>query len=326
MKTILKTVAAVSALVLSLSTAQAETVLKFGHPAPETDLSHKMALKFADAVKEGTNGSVVIQVFPNGQLGTDQQLIDGVRSGIIDFELSGLNNFTGMIPEAGAFTLPFMFPSRETAYKVLDGEVGQGVLTSLEEFGLKGLGFPENGYRNITNNRGAVKVPADLGGVVMRVNNSKALNDLFQSLDANPQQIPVAELYTALETGVVNAQDHPIWVVEAFKFYEVQKYLSLSQHAYSALTIVMNLDRFNSLTPDEQKVIVEAAAEAVAFQRAANQEAEEEKITFLEGEGMVVNRDVDSAAFQEAAKPVWENFKKENGDVLINAILEASKS
>lgn len=325
MKHFLKPLVAAAALSVLASGAFAETTLKFGHPAPDTDLTHKMVEMFAAAVEEGTNGSVKIATFPNGQLGTDDQMIDGVRSGIIDFTLSGLNNFTGMVPEAGAFTLPFMFPTRQTAYKVLDGDVGQGVLGSLEEFGIKGLGFPENGYRNITTNKGPVRTPADLSGVVMRVNNSKALGDLFQELDANPQQIAVGELYTALETGVVNAQDHPIWVVEAFKFYEVQKYLSLSQHAYSALLIAMNNDKFNSLTADEQAVILSAAADAVAFQRKANMEAEEAKIAYLEGEGMEVNRDVDGAAFQDAAKPVWESFIAENGDRLINEILEASK-
>ena len=322
---IVQSIAVAASIALAATSLSAETRLKFGHPAPETDLSHEMALMFAEKVKAATNGSVTIDVFPNGQLGSDSQLIDGVRSGIIDFELSGLNNFTGMVPEAGAFTLPFMFPSREVAYKVLDGEVGQSVFTDLEEFGLKGLGYPENGYRNITTNKGPVRVPADLAGVQMRVNNSRALNDLFAELDANPQQIPVSELYTALETGVVNAQDHPIWVVRAFKFYEVQKYLSLSQHAYSALTLVMNLDRFNSLTEDEQNAITAAADEVVAFQRTAIKAAEEENIAWLQEQGVEVNRDVDAAAFQEAAKPVWSNFIEANGDTLINAILEASK-
>lgn len=325
MKTIFKTLVVASALAVSATFVNAETVLKFGHPAPDGDLTNKMAMMFAEDVKSGTNGSVTVQVFPNGQLGTDEQLIDGVRSGILDFTLSGLNNFTGMIPKAGAFSLPFMFPTREVAYKVLDGQVGQGVLKDLEEFNIKGLGFPENGYRNISNNKGPVRTPADLSGVVMRVNNSKALNDLFGILEANPQQIPVAELYTALETGVVNAQDHPIWVVEAFKFYEVQKYLSLSQHAFSALTLAMNLDSFNKLTADEQKVVLDAAAKAVAFQRTENRAAEEKQIAFLESQGMEVNRDVDGAAFQKAAAPVWESFKEENGEEIINAILAASK-
>lgn len=325
MKAIFKTLVVASALMASATLANAETVLKFGHPAPDGDLTNKMAMMFAEDVKSGTNGSVTVQVFPNGQLGTDEQLIDGVRSGILDFTLSGLNNFTGMIPKAGAFSLPFMFPTREVAYKVLDGDVGQGVLKDLEAFNIKGLGFPENGYRNISNNKGPVRTPADLSGVVMRVNNSKALNDLFGILDANPQQIPVAELYTALETGVVDAQDHPIWVVEAFKFYEVQKYLSLSQHAFSALTLAMNLDTFNKLTADEQKVVLDAAAKAVAFQRTENRAAEEKQIAFLESQGMEVNRDVNGDAFQKAAAPVWESFKEENGEEIINAILAASK-
>lgn len=325
MKHFFKTLTIATSLALLTTSTLAETRLKFAHPAPDTDLSHKMALQFAEQVKSGTGGSVVIDVFPNGQLGTDDQMIDGVRSGIIDFTLSGLNNFSGMLPTSGAFSLPFMFPDRATAYKVLDGGPGQSVSAAMGEFDMKGLGFPDNGYRNISNNRGPVRVPADLSGVRMRVNNSRALNDLFQMLDANPQQIPVAELYTALETGVVDAQDHPIWVVEAFKFFEVQKYLSLSQHAYSALAMVMNLNKFESLTADEQAVLVQAAADAVDFQRAGNEAAEETQIAFLISEGMEVNRDVDGAAFQEAAKPVWDNFIKENGEEMIDAILDASK-
>lgn len=325
MKHLLKVVTVATTFAVVSGSSIAATKLKFAHPAPDTDLSHTMALKFAEQVKEGTGGSVEISVFPNGQLGTDEQMIDGVRSGIIDFTLSGLNNFSGMLPESGAFSLPFMFPDRPTAYKVLDGEPGQAVAAAMGEFGMKGLGFPDNGYRNITNNRGPIREPADLSGVRMRVNNSKALNDLFQTLDANPQQIPVAELYTALETGVVDAQDHPIWVVEAFKFYEVQKYLSLSQHAYSALALVMNQESFESLTADEQAVLLQAAADAVAFQRTGNEAAEEKQIEFLISEGMEVNRDVNSAAFQEAAKPVWENFIEENGSDMIDAITEASR-
>ena len=325
MKHTIKSIIAATALAVLATQSGAQTVLRFGHPAPDTDLSQEMIEQFAAAVEKGTEGSVTIKIFPNGQLGTDSQMIDGVRSGILDFTLSGLNNFTGMLPEAGAFSLPFMFPDREIAYKVLDGDIGKSVLADLEDFGMKGLGFAENGYRNITNNRGPVRTPADLAGLVMRVNNSQALGDMFQALDANPQQIAVAELYTALETGVVNAQDHPIWVVEAFKFFEVQKYLSLTQHAYSALTFVMNDDTFNGLTEREQEVIVSAAREAIAFQRAASQAAESEKVAFLESEGMIVNNDVDGAAFQEAAKPVWQSFIDENGDTLINAILDASK-
>ena len=215
--------------------------------------------------------------------------------------------------------------SRQAAYQVLDGPVGQGVLDQMTDFGLKGLGFPENGYRNMTNNRGPIRTPADVDGLQMRVNNSIALNDMFADLGANPQQIPVAELYTALETGVVDAQDHPIGVTLSFKFYEVQKYLSMTQHAYSPLALAMNNETFEALSADEQGIILDVAAQAVAMQRELSIAKEDEMIATLESEGMSVNRDVDGAAFQEAVKPVWEAFIAENGDGLVNAILEASK-
>jgi len=325
MKNVFKIVGLTAVLSLAALPALAATTLKLAHAAPESHSMHAMSVFFKEQVEARSNGNIKVNLFPNGQLGTDSQMIDGVRSGIVDLEISGLNNFTGLVPEAAAFTLPFMFPTRDAAYKVLDGEVGQSVFKSMEQFGLKGLGYPENGYRNMSNNRGPIKTPADLDGVRMRVNNSQALNDMFNLLKANPQQIPVAELYTALETGVVDAQDHPIAVVLSFKFYEAQKYLSMTQHAYSPLTLVMNLKKFNGLSAEEQKIVLDVAAEAVASQRAKNIAGEKDMIAELESHGMKVNTDVDGAAFQGAVKPVWDKFVEKNGDSLINAILAASK-
>ncbi|MFB2531509.1 DctP family TRAP transporter solute-binding subunit [Paracoccus sp. p4-l81] len=318
--TILKSIGLSAAFAAFALTAQAQTTLKLAHAAPETDLQQDLSLFFKEQVEARTNGSVTVTIFPQGQLGNDQAMIDGVRSGIIDIAMSGLNNFTGLVPDAGAFELPFMFPSRDLAYQVLDGEVGQGVSAQFTQHGMKVLGYPENGYRNMTNNRGPIRVPDDVKGLNMRVNNSKALNDMFAALGANPTQLPVAELYTALETGVVDAQDHPIGIVVSFKFNEVQKYLSLTQHAYSALALVMNDAKFNGLSAEEQKVITEVAAEAVSMQRKLSQEKEAGMIEALTAEGMQVNTDVDAAAFQTAVKPVWDGFIAQNGDAVVKAI------
>ncbi|HMO70880.1 MAG TPA: DctP family TRAP transporter solute-binding subunit [Paracoccaceae bacterium] len=322
---LLKTLGLASAFAFAALSAQAQTELKLAHAAPDTDLQQTLSLFFKEQVEARTGGSVTVTIFPQGQLGNDAAMIDGARSGIIDIAMSGLNNFTGLVPQAGALELPFMFPTRDTAYAVLDGEIGQGLSAEFTQHGLKVLGFPENGYRNMTNNRGPIRVPADLAGLNMRVNNSKALNDMFAALGANPLQLPVAELYTALETGVVDAQDHPIGIVVSFKFNEVQKYLSLTQHAYSALALVMNDAKFNSLTADEQKVILDVAAEAIAMQRQAVQEKEEGMIEGLKAAGMDVNTDVDAAAFQAAVKPVWDGFIAANGDALVNAILASQQ-
>lgn len=322
---LLKTLGLASAFAFAALSAQAQTELKLAHAAPDTDLQQTLSLFFKEQVEARTGGSVTVTIFPQGQLGNDAAMIDGARSGIIDIAMSGLNNFTGLVPQAGALELPFMFPTRDTAYAVLDGGIGQGLSGEFTQHGLKVLGFPENGYRNMTNNRGPIRTPADLAGLNMRVNNSKALNDMFAALGANPLQLPVAELYTALETGVVDAQDHPIGIVVSFKFNEVQKYLSLTQHAYSALALVMNDARFNSLTAEEQKVIVDVAAEAIAMQRKAVQDKEAGMIEELKAAGMEVNTDVDAAAFQAAVKSVWDGFIAENGDVVVNAIMAAQQ-
>jgi tripartite ATP-independent transporter DctP family solute receptor len=323
MKTIIKAIGLASVMALGALSAQAQTALKLAHAAPETDLQQAMSLFFKEQVEARTAGAVTVTIFPQGQLGNDAAMIDGARSGIIDIAMSGLNNFTGLVPAAGAFELPFMFPNRELAYKVLDGEIGQGISAQFTQHGLKVLGYPENGYRNMSNNKGPIRTPADLKGLNMRVNNSKALNDMFALVGANPQQLPVAELYTALETGVVDAQDHPIGIVLSFKFNEVQKYLSLTQHAYSALALVMNDAKFNGLTADQQKVVTEVAAEAVAMQRKLAQDKEAGMLADLKAAGMEINTDVDAAAFQGVVKPVWDAFIATNGDAVVNAILAA---
>ena len=321
----LRNTALAAALSLAAAAVGHAETFKFAHPVPESDPQHQMALFFAEELDKRTDGALTVQIFPNGQLGNDQQMIDGVRSGIIDFSLVGLNNLTGLMPQTGAIELPFMFPTREVAYKVLDGEVGTGLGEQFGQHGMISLGFPENGYRNMTNNRGPIREPGDVAGLQMRVNNSKALNDMFALLGATPQQLPVAELYTALETGVVDSQDHPIAITLSFKYYEVQEYLSMTQHAYSALSFFMNKSKFDGLSPEHQEIVLQTAKDAVAMQRELSIAKESEMIAELESHGMEVNDDVDSAAFQEASKSVWTSFTDENGEEIVNAILEASK-
>ncbi len=320
MTTLFRTTCLAAILSVAGLAAQAQTTLRLAHAAPEADLQQNLALFLKEQLEERSGGEITVTIFPQGQLGNDAAMVDGTRSGIIDVVMTGLNNMTGLVPEAGAFELPFIFPTRADAYAVLDGEVGQGISEQFQGHGLKMLGYPENGYRNMTNNRGPITQPGDVAGLQMRVNNSKALSDMFQALGATPQQIPVAELYTALETGVVDAQDHPVGIVQSFKFDEVQDYLSLTQHAYSALALAMNMNKFNGLSEEHQALVQEVATEAVAMQRGLAQDREEEMLADLEGKGMQINRDVDAAAFQEAVRPVWDGFVAQNGEAIVTAI------
>ena len=319
----LATVLTTAVFVASATLSMAATELKFAHAAPEADLQQDLAKFFAEQVEKRTNGEVTVKIYPQGQLGNDQQMITGTRSGIIDIEMSGLNNFDGLMPEVGGLFLPYIFTSRQHAYTVLDSEVGQGVLAGMEKFGLKGLGFPENGYRNITNSRKPIKTPEDVVGLKIRTNNSAALNEMFAMLKANPQPLPVSELYTALETGVVDAQEHPINITHSFRYDEVQDFLSLTEHSYSMLVMVMNLKKFNSLTPEQQKVIMEVAAEATAYQRNLSIEKEASILADLEKRGMEINKDVDKAAFQQAVRSTWDTYINKYGDAMIIKIQAA---
>lgn len=313
-------------LAVGLVPAEAQVQLKLAHAAPESDLQQTLALFIQQEVSARSQGEMAVYVFPQGQLGNDAQMIEGAQAGVIDIVISGLNNFTGLVPEAAVFELPFIFPDRQAAYKVLDGPIGSSVAEKFTPHGLKLLGYPENGYRNITNNRDPIRKPEDLTGLQMRVNNAAPLNQMFTLFGAKTQQIPVTELYAALEAGLVDAQDHPLGIVLSYRFHEVQKYLSLTQHAYSPLAIMMSRKSFDGLKPEAQQMLLDVVKAAIDQQRRLSRAQEEEILSLLAQKGMIINRDVDTTAFQKAVRPVWDGVLKTRGAAdLIHQILNASQ-
>ncbi|MCY1667198.1 DctP family TRAP transporter solute-binding subunit [Rhizobium sp. SL86] len=313
-------------LAVGLVPAEAQVQLKLAHAAPESDLQQILALFIQQEVSARSQGEMAVYVFPQGQLGNDAQMIEGAQAGVIDIVISGLNNFTGLVPEAAVFELPFIFPDRQAAYKVLDGPIGSSVAEKFTPHGLKLLGYPENGYRNITNNRDPIRKPEDLTGLQMRVNNAAPLNQMFTLFGAKTQQIPVTELYAALEAGLVDAQDHPLGIVLSYRFHEVQKYLSLTQHAYSPLAIMMSRKSFDGFKPEAQQMLLDVVKAAIDQQRRLSRAQEEEILSLLAQKGMIINRDVDTTAFQKAVRPVWDGVLKTRGAAdLIHQILNASQ-
>jgi tripartite ATP-independent transporter DctP family solute receptor len=214
-----------------------------------------------------------------------------------------------------------MFKDTDHAYRVLDGKIGQDVLDKLGEFGLKGLAYWDNGWRELTNNRNPVNKPEDVKGMKVRTTGSPAHIEAFKLLGANPVPMPLAELYTALEMKTVDAQEHPLGVLWSAKLYEVQKYLSLTNHAYSALIVVMNKAKFDGLPPDQQKALVEAAREAGMYQRKLNNDNMAKIVADVKKAGMQVIEKVDGGPFLEATKPGRDTFTaKFGGADIIKAI------
>jgi TRAP-type transport system periplasmic protein len=299
--------------------------LKLGHAVNTTDGQHAAAVKMAELVKERTKGEVEITIYPANQLGNDAAMINGVRGGTIDIVSSGASNYNGIVANTAAMELPFVFRSAQHAYGVLDGPIGSGVLNELAPHGLKGLAYWENGWRAFTNNKRPIKTPDDVKGLKIRSTGNPYHIQAFKLLGMNPSPMAIAELYTALETGTFDAQEHPINVTWSSKFYEVQKHLTISNHVYSPLILSMNKAKFDSLPADYQKVVVDAARDAAKYQRELNASNAGKVVAELKKSGMQIVETVDMAPFQKiVSEPIAKAFAEKNGAALLQAI-EAAK-
>jgi tripartite ATP-independent transporter DctP family solute receptor len=311
-----------SAAIMLASTAfAAEYNLKLAHEVAMDSTQHLAATRFAELVKERTNGAIEIKVYSNSTLGPAQQALNLMRGGSIEIIQSGSTTFNGLVGETAALEMPFVFESSEHAYRVLDGKVGQGLLDKLDPFGIKGLAFLENGWREVTNNRHPVRSVEDIKGLKIRTTPNPFHIQAFQLLGANPVPLAYAELYTALETGAVDAQEHPLPVLWAGKFYEVQKYLTLTSHAYSPLILVMNKPKFESLPADYRTILVQTAREVADYQRDLNAKQVAEIIAGVKEAGMEVIERIDTAPFRQVVEePLRKTFAEEYGMDLLNAI------
>ena len=316
----LRSTLAASLLAALAVSAQAAT-MKFASEASRADTQYTAAERFNELLKQRTGSALDIKVYADSSLGNAQASINGVRGGTIDIAVSGSNNFTGLASQLGVLDIPFLFKDSSHAYRVLDGKTGQELLDKLGEFGMKGLAFWDNGWRELTNSRGPVRTPADVKGLKVRTTGSPAHIEAFKLLGANPVPMPLAELYTALEMKTVDAQEHPLGVLWSAKLYEVQKHLSLTNHAYSALIVVMNKAKFDALPSAQQKALVDSAREAGQYQRKLNLEKTNTIIEAVRKAGVQVVDSVDPAPFVEATKPVRQSFiTKFGAEATIKAI------
>ncbi|MEE6076731.1 TRAP transporter substrate-binding protein [Avibacterium paragallinarum] len=319
----LKTLAALvtSAVMLTSTAVNAATTLRFGYEAPRSDTQHIAAKKFNELLKEKTKGELKLSLFPDSTLGNAQTMISAVRGGTIDIEMSGSPNFTGLEPKLNVIDIPFIFKDREHVYKVLDGEIGQGLLKDLESKGLKGLAFWDVGFRAFSNSKHPVTKPEDIKGLKVRTNQNPMYIQAFTLLGANPVPMPLSELYTALETRAVDAQEHPIGIFWSAKLYEVQKYLSQTNHGYTPLIVVMNKAKFDGLSIELQQAILDAAKEAGQYQRDLNVKNEQEIVAKLRKAGVEVIEKVDTAPFKAIIEAdVRKSFIDKHGDKLVKEI------
>ena len=294
---------------------------RLGHASSQESSQQVAVVKYVELVKERSKGDIEIQIFANSSLGTDQQMINLTRGGSIDIVISGSSHFNGMVPATAALELPVLFRDSPHAYKVLDGKVGQGLLDELGKHGLKGLAYFENGWREMTNNKKPILTPDDAKGLKIRSTPNPYHIQAFQLLGMNPSPLAIAELYSALETKAFDAQEHPLPVFWSSKFWEVQKYLTLTDHAYSPTVAVMNKPKFDSLPAGHQKILVDAARDAVKFHREFNAKENAKIIVELKKLGIQVVEKPNMEPFRKIVlAPVAKAYNEKNGPELLKAI------
>ncbi|MCZ8259059.1 MAG: TRAP transporter substrate-binding protein [Beijerinckiaceae bacterium] len=304
------------------ASAQA-TVMRFGHPHPTSDSWQTAALQFAEKVKARSGGRLEIQVFPNGSLGSDPQMISAVRGGTLDITLTGNPFFTGMAPKLNVLDLPFLFSSRAHVAKVLDGAIGDGLRKDLEGSNLKALATWEVGWRNLTNSRRPIANANDIKGLKIRTTPNPAHVLAFKLLGAVPTPMPFTELFTALETKTVDGQENPVTLILNAKFFEVQKHLSLTRHAFTSAPLVMNKAKFDALAPDLQKVLTETGIELAAAQRKMNEDAEGSSLEALKKAGMQAVENPDRDSFSKiVTEEVRKEFVGKFGSDVLDAIVK----
>jgi len=318
-------IAVVLGLMLLVPQAQAQK-LKLGHTMSVNDTMHQGTLKFAELVQAKTNGEITVDVFPASQLGNDKAIIQGARMGSLDIAMTGNPFYTGTEAALNVLDLPYLFKDFDHAYQVLDGPIGQEIGAMLEKHGLKELGFIEIGFRNLTNNKRQVKGPDDFKGIKVRVTPNPAHIQAFQLLGAVPTPMPFGEVYMALKTGAVDGQENPITLIYGQKFYEVQKYLSLTYHAYSTSHMTMNLKKFQGLKPEQQNALIEAMKEAAVYHRKLNRDLESKLLEEMKAAGLQIEMEPDRAAISAVVQQkTQESYAEKYGWDLINKIKAAQK-
>ncbi|WP_194436632.1 TRAP transporter substrate-binding protein [Vibrio fluminensis] len=294
------------------SSAFAEVNIRVGHGAADTYHMHKAWVKFKEIVEAESNQGITVDIFPNGQVGGDRELTESVQAGIVDMTSPVVEVMDGWDPAFSVPGLPYIFTGREDALNALYGDFGNALLYRAEDFGLKGLGWMENGIRYITSNKGAVSQPSDLEGVKIRTMQVSAHMDAFSAMGANPTPMSFNEVYSALQQGVVDAQENPLGHIYSSRFYEVQKNLTLTGHVYSTHMVLANPDFYSSLSNEDRALVDSALKRAIDYQQEVIANEEKEQLAAIEKAGVeIVHLSPEqSKAFQDITAPIREKYTK----------------
>lgn len=300
-----------AATMLTASLAQAET-LTLSTPDPDTSEITVAANKFAELVAEKTNGEVTVKVFPNGTLygGDPSAAVKQLAGGSLDMLVLATSLYANFNPKFSAISIPYLFDDEAQLRSYLAGEPGKELIADLDAIGIKGINLWPRPFRQMTNSKLPIEKPEDLAGLKFRVPNNPLWVEFFGKMGAVPTPMAFAEVYNALQLKVVDGQENPINVPLSAKFYEVQKYVSITNHMGDGWVLGINPAKYESLSDAHKKAIEEAAVEAEAWKVENDNATAEKTIAELQGHGMEVNRltPEQQQAFVAVAKQLYPVF------------------
>ena len=294
--------------------------LTVAHVLNETHPYHLAWLKVAELVEERTNGGLRLEVFANSTLGNERDIIEGMQLGIVDISCMSTGALASFSPAFMALDLPFLFNTREEAYKVLDSEIGEELLASLENNMLVGVAFWENGFRNISNSKQDVLVPEDVKGLKLRTLENQLQIDTFATLGANAIPMAWGEVYTALSQGTIHGQENPLAVMYLHRIHEVTEHITLTGHFYAAAPVVMSKKNLEKLSPEYQQILLEAICEVTDYERELSQQSDIDYLQALKDEGINVIEEIDKDLWRQAVQPVYDQYEDQIGVELLQRI------
>lgn len=315
-----------AALVLSAGLAaaavggmvQAQTLV-LGHGAAPGNPRSLAADRMAELASQYSDGDLELRIQGSEQLGSDVQMLQQTQSGAIGLTANSQGSLASIVPKANVFGLPFLFDSPQAAWQVADGPIGDEVAEQAEERGLKVLAWWDNGLRQFTNNERPIESPQDLKGLKMRTSQDAVTIDTLRTLGANPTPMAFGELYVALKQGTVDGQENPVVNIMSSHLEEVQQYLSLSDYRYETTPIVIGMPTWQRLSEENQKALQQAAREAGDFQRQTLIDQTDDLLAQLRDSGDMEINTVDTEAFREATRPVYDIWQEKLGDIVERA-------
>jgi len=306
--------------------AMAAQTIKLGVVTKPGSAQNIVAGKFKELLEQRSNGAWKVKIFHSKSIGNETEILQQIQMNTVQMGVITGGPFDTFDPITRVINYPFLFKDSSQADQILDGPLGKEILDDLATVGFKGLCFSENGFRNLTNNRHPVKTAADVKGLKIRVMASPLHKAIWKALGANPTPMPWP-IYTELEQGVIDGQENPLWVMEVYKFYEIQKYMTLTRHVYSPHIDVASMIWWQTLTSADQQIIQQAMVEAAKFQRRDNRAKDGARLALLKKKGMIVEEHPDLASFRDKVANLkdMDLFKEPKVHALLLKIMAATK-